>query len=208
MLRGLLSHGAYFAVVILLAMAVPAGVMHHSATAKTIFILGFLGTWRYSWALLNFTRAAIFIRFVYPRWKARRQARFDAEGAPAHAFFLVTTYMVSTADTMRCYHALFRAAARARDGASIVASVVDGADERLIRTIYDNFHEDLSRVSLTIDRIKSNGKRDALAKGLKIIAKMNPTAHDIVVFVDGDTCVPEDIVAQSARCSAIPRSAR
>ncbi len=57
---------------------------------------------------------------------------------------------------------------------------------------------DMSRVALVIDRIQSNGKRDALARGLRIIAKHAPTRRDIVVFVDGDTCVPEDVVEQSA----------
>jgi glycosyltransferase Alg8 len=53
-------------------------------------------------------------------------------------------------------------------------------------------------VQLVIDRIKSSGKRDALARALRLIARMEPTRHDIVVFVDGDTLVPEDVVEQSA----------
>jgi glycosyltransferase Alg8 len=194
-----LTHGAYLSVIVLMMSMIPAGLFHYSHTAaNAVLMLGILGTWRYSWAAINFTRAAIYHWIVYPRRKARAWARFEAQGAPSHAYFLVTTYMVDTESTILCYRALFAAAARARDGATIFCSVVDGADERLIRSLYDNWHEDLSNTRLTIDRIKSSGKRDALARTLRLIARDAPTRHDIVIFVDGDTCVPEDIVAQSS----------
>jgi len=37
-----------------------------------------------------------------------------------------------------------------------------------------------------------------LARSLKIIARQAPTRHDIVIFVEGTTCVPLDVVAESA----------
>ena len=194
----LLTHGAYWAVVIILTTFIPLGFLSSAEHAtNTIFILGFLGTWRYSWAVLNFTRAAIFHWIVYPRRKAKAFARFKAQATPAHAYFLVTTYMVGTESTILCYRALFLAAAQAKDGATIVCSVVDGADERLIRSLYDSCPSDLSGVKLIIDRIKANGKRDALARSLRLIARQAPTRHDIIIFVDGDTCVPLDVVEQS-----------
>ena len=106
--------------------------------------------------------------------------------------------MVDPAATMACYRALFAAAARARDGATIIVSVVDGSDERLIRSLYDTAPHNMARVQLVIDRIASSGKRDALARGLRLMARMAPTRHDIVIFVDGDTLVPEDVVEQAA----------
>lgn len=201
-----LTHAAYFAGIVLMMSMIPHDLFHYShAAAQTVLMLGILGTWRYSWAALNFTRAAIYHWYVYPRRKARAIARFNAEGAPSHAYFLVTTYMVDTESTILCYRALFAAAHRARDGATIYVSVVDGADERLIRSLFENWHEDLSNTRLVIDRIKSNGKRDALARTLRLIAREAPTRHDIIVFVDGDTCVPEDVVAQSAPMFTNPR---
>jgi len=195
----LLSHGAYLAIIVTLVTMIPKSLADtHAHAASVLFVLGFLGTWRYSWAVINFTRAAIYVRIVYPRRKARAFARFAQAGIPAHAWFLVTTYMVDTPSTIACYRALFVAAAAAKDGATIVASVVDGADERLIRGMFDTCAQDLSRTTLILDRIRSNGKRDALSRGLRIIARMAPTRHDIVIFVDGDTCVPPDVVAQSA----------
>ena len=195
----LLTHGAYWAVVVILTTFIPLGFLSSTEHAtNTVFILGFLGTWRYSWAVLNFTRAAIFHWIVYPRRKAKAFRKFKARGIPAHAYFLVTTYMVGTESTILCYKELFLAAAQAKDGATILCSVVDGADERLIRSLYDSCPSDLSGVKLIIDRIKANGKRDALARSLRLIARQAPTRHDIIIFVDGDTCVPLDVVEQSA----------
>jgi mannuronan synthase len=194
-----LSHIAYLGVVVALTATIPRhAAAHADSILATLFILGFLGTWRYGWAATNFTRAFLYRFWVYPRRKRRAHARFAAAGTPSHAFFLVTTFMVDTPATIACYHALFAAAARARDGATVVVSVVDGADERLIRSLYDTAPHDMARVRLVIDRIKSSGKRDALARALRLIARMEPTRHDIVVFVDGDTLVPEDVVEQSA----------
>jgi mannuronan synthase len=194
-----LSHVAYLVIVAALIFMVPhETVTQGSGVLGVLLVMGALGIWRYGWALTNFTRAIIYRLWVYPRRKRQAVARFLAAGVPAHAYFLVTTFMVDTAATIACYRALFTAAARARDGATVVVSVVDGADERLIRGLYDNAPDDMGRVQLVIDRIKSNGKRDALARGLRIIARMAPTRHDIVVFVDGDTLVPEDVVEQSA----------
>jgi mannuronan synthase len=201
-----LTHGAYFAVVVLLISLVPQGFLGDiSYAANTVFILGFLGTWRYSWAFLNWSRAQWFKKIVFPRRKAKAHAAFAAREAPCHAWFMVTTYMMDTDVTLACYRSVFAAAAESRDGATVVCSVVDGKDERLIRAMYTHIALDMSRVSLVIDRIKSSGKRDAMARAMRIIAKQEPTHNDIVIFVDGDTCVPLDIVAESAPCFTDPK---
>lgn len=201
-----LTHLLYFSVMYLLVAMVPQGYLGESlAGSNTFLILGLLGTWRYTWAAINFTRAIIYRRVVFPRRKALAHRRFAERKAPCHAYFLVTTYMVEPESTLLCYRALFEAAANSRDGATIVASVVDGADERMIRELYNASRLDLSRVELVIDRIKSNGKRDALAQTLKIIGSYSPTHNDILVFVDGDTCVPPNIVSESAPIFTNPK---
>ena len=194
-----LTHIGYFSVVVLLTMAVPPAFLGDPGGAKhAIIVIGFLGAWRYSWAMLNFTRALIFRKYAYPRRKAEAFRKYAESGARSHAYFMVTSYMVDQDTTLMVYRSIFRAAARARDGATIVSSVVDGADERLIRYVYDTMHEDMSNVVLHMDRIKANGKRDAMARALKVLATFSPTPHDIMVFVDGDTVVPIDVVEQSA----------
>lgn len=201
-----LTHFAYFSLVIILTCIVPAGFLGDLDGAKTtVIVIGFLGAWRYSWAALNFTRAIIFKRVVYPRWRRQRQVRFDAEMKPAHCYFMVTTYMVDVDTTVMVYKSIFRAAAAARDGATIVASTVDGKDGRLIQSVFETMPGDMSRVKLIIDRVASKGKRDAMAKALRILTSLAPSHRDITVFVDGDTVVPEDIWARAAPVFTDPK---
>lgn len=194
-----LTHFAYFAVIALLGLTVPATFLGDpSAAHHAIIVVGTLGAWRYSWAVLNFSRATIFKRFVYPRRKARAFKAYAASGVRSHAYFMVTSYMVDQDTTLMVYRRLFRAAANAPAGATIVSSVVDGADERLIREIYNSMQIDMSSVTLKMDRIASKGKRDAMERALTILATFAPTPHDIMIFVDGDTVVPFDVVEQAA----------
>ena len=53
-----LSHIAYLSVIVMLAALVPAGLL--GDVKEAVVVLGVLGAWRYTWASINFTRAAIF----------------------------------------------------------------------------------------------------------------------------------------------------
>ncbi|CDM62607.1 MULTISPECIES: glycosyltransferase [Rhizobium] len=192
----MLSHILYILVFLSVAVAVPA---HRLAeNASLVLTMGTLGMWRYGWGAINFVRATIFIHIVHPRRRAAVTSRYLERQRPAHSFFLVTTYKVDTAVTARVYRSLFNAAAASRGGATVVASIVDTADERLIRRIYSLMKARTAHVRLIIDRIPATGKRDALATSLRIIARQCPMPDDIVVLIDGDSCPPEDLVETCA----------
>jgi glycosyltransferase Alg8 len=199
----LLSHFAYLSVVVLLASLVPVGTLGNVKEAAVV--VGVLGVWRYGWAVVNFSRAILFRWVLFPRRKKRAHAEYAAQPHRAHAFFLATSYKIEPEVTIPVYRSIFLAAAASENGATIVSSVVDGADERLIQQIYESMSADMSSVKLIVDRIPGTGKRDALAKALDLIARECPSAHDIIVFVDGDSCVPLDIVAQTAPVFTNPK---
>ncbi|MEO7383264.1 MAG: glycosyltransferase [Paracoccaceae bacterium] len=192
----MLGHIAYIAVMTGLFLS----VLTHSLTNVTgaLVVVGGIGLWRYAWAATNFLRAMVYLKWVYPSRKARALRAYAALPTPAHAYFLVTSYKIEPEVTTRVYQALFRAAAASAGGATVVCSVVDTADARLIRSIFDRMALDTSTVRLIVDQIAGTGKRDALARSLRLIAHEAPTRRDIVLFVDGDSCVPENIVAEAA----------
>ena len=192
----ILGHIAYICVCIGLGLSIPVHSLGNVTGA--LAVVGAIGVWRYSWALLNFLRAVLFLKWVYPRRKARAMAAYAALPTAAHAYFLVTSYMIEPEVTTRVYQSIFRAAVRSVGGATVVASVVDGADGRMIRQIFDANPDASAKVRLIIDQIPGTGKRDALARSLRLIAREAPTRRDIVLFVDGDSCVPIDIVASTA----------
>ncbi len=192
----MLGHIAYISVMLVLMASIPNDAV--ADVSKGLIVVGMIGAWRYTWAAVNGIRAAIYIKIVYPRMRRRAETAYRALPFAAHAYFLTTSYKIDSETTTRVYQSIFRAAHASAGGASIVASVVDSADARLIRQIFAAMPLDMGRVALLIDQIPGTGKRDALARSFRLIARQAPTRHDIVVVVDGDSCVPEDIVARSA----------
>ncbi|RVT82570.1 glycosyltransferase [Rhodobacteraceae bacterium CCMM004] len=188
----LLAHICYLSAIVILGSAISPELLG-TATAAVLAI-GFLGTWRYSWAATNYVRALWFRLVAFPRYRAAAQKRFDAAAIQSHAYILVTSYMIDTETTIAVYRSVFAAAARARDGATVVVSVVDGADARLIDRLFHASPAAQAGVKLIVDRIPGTGKRDALARSLKIIARHHPTQNDVLLIADGDTCVPLDVI--------------
>lgn len=163
-----------------------------------VLVLGIVGFWRYSWAAINLGRAGVYQLWAYPRLRRSADAAYSDRAAAAHAYFLVTSYKIEPDVTQRVYQSVFAAASASAGGATIVASVVDGADLRLIRLVHATMRTDMRKVRLVIDQVPGTGKRDALAKSLRIITGQAPSWRDIVILVDGDSCVPVDIVARAA----------
>lgn len=191
----LLAHAIYLLSAAAIASTVPASAF--SGGAGVFLTLGVIGLWRYGWAFVNFTRAHIYIRFAYPRRRAAAEAAYRLR-RPAHAFFLATSYKIDAEISARVYRSIFRAARQSRGGATVVASVVDVSDERLIRAIAAQVLAGIDTVEVVIDRIEGTGKRDALATSLRSIARRYPSSDDVVLLIDGDTQIPVDIVERAA----------
>ena len=198
----MLGHLAYIAATLALAAAVSARGLGEAGSL--VLVLGVIGAWRYSWAAINLVRAAIYLRRGYPRQRGQAKRVYADRAVPAHAYFLVTTYKIEPWITTRVYRSVFEAAGRSRAGATIVASVVDSSDLRIIRELFARMQPSLPGVKLTIDQIPGTGKRDALGRSLRILAREAPSARDILVLVDGDSCVPLDIVERSAPFFTLP----
>jgi glycosyltransferase Alg8 len=146
---------------------------------------------------VNFARAHIYLHFAYPRRRAAAEAAYR-QRRPAHAFFLATSYKIDAEISARVYRSIFKAARQSRGGATVVASVVEVSDERLIRTVAAQILQDIDTVEVVIDRIDGTGKRDALATSLRTIGRRYPSPNDVVLLIDGDTQIPVDIVERAA----------
>lgn len=195
-LRSVLGHLCYLAVLALLVLSIPPGALGH--VSDGLIVVGVVGAWRYGWALVNYLRSLWYRAVAYPRLKARAFTAHAALPVKGHAWFLITSYKIDSETTRRVYRALFRAASEAEGGATIVASVVETSDARLIRRLFAAMDVPMDGVRLIVDQIPGTGKRDALARSLRLIARQAPSRRDILLLVDGDSCVPEDIVAASA----------
>jgi glycosyltransferase Alg8 len=192
-------------VLYVLAVAAVAIFIHPEALSGVgtgaIAVVGIIGIWRYSWALLHFARSLVYRRVVYPRMRERAIA---GAGDPPHAYLLVTSFRIPSETTARVYAAAFRAALAAPGGATVVASIVEMSDERLVKQLYAKIVGSLPDVRLVLVRIAGTGKRDAIAYGLRAIARFEPDAGDFVALIDGDSMVPKDLVAHTAPFLRLP----
>ena len=74
--RLILGHVLYLAVLALMALSIPPGALGH--VSQGLIVVGVVGAWRYGWALVNYLRAVAYLRFAYPRLKARAHAAHAA----------------------------------------------------------------------------------------------------------------------------------
>jgi glycosyltransferase Alg8 len=191
------AHAAYVLGVAACALALPESAFH--AEQKGVLIaVGLIGLWRYGWGLTHFLRSIWFRRIAFPRMRRRADAAMTAHGEIGHAYLLLTSFRIDAATTTRVYRAAFEAAKRAPNGATVVASIVEMGDQRLIRRLFQIVVGNDPAVNLVIVRIAGSGKRDALAHGFRAIADRDPGPNDTVSVIDGDSIVPPDLIGRCA----------
>jgi glycosyltransferase Alg8 len=160
-------------------------------------IVGVVGLWRYSWGALHFIRSLIFRYVVYPRL-CRRIGRDSDVHRPPHVFLLITSFRIDTETTRRVYKAAIDEAIACGSPATIVASIVEQADQRLIKALFAQANAPAS-VKLVFVRIPGSGKRDALAVGFRAISRCGPAVPGaIVAVIDGDSIIPAGLVRRCA----------
>ncbi|QFY63693.1 glycosyltransferase family 2 protein (plasmid) [Rhizobium grahamii] len=194
------AHLLYGALVVFVAWIVPAEDLWRSHSGALVG-LGFLAVWRYGWGLLHFLRSNIYRFIVFPRMRANADAALRARrsiGGDPHVYFLVTSFRIDGDTTAQVYRAVFEAAKQASGGATVVASIVEMADQRLIRQLHRLICGQASGVRLVITRIEGSGKRDALAYGFRAISHQDPKPDDMVAVIDGDSIIPVDLVSKCA----------
>jgi mannuronan synthase len=184
----------YLWVVLALADALPRS-MFTAGHRDFLVVIGVLGLWRYGLGLVHFVRAMLFLHWSFPRARAQAEA-LGAAGLPSHAYFLVTSFRIDAHTTSRVYRAVIEEAARCGSPATIVASIVEMADERLIKALWQRLAP--PRVALRIVRVPGTGKRDGLAQGFRTIARDAPGPDAVVAVIDGDTVVRPGIIRGTA----------
>lgn len=178
----------YIVIVILYGLALPRELFD-PYQRKLIFILSFIAIYRYGWFILNNIRAYRYKKYKFQKVRKREQ-QSGSEIDPSHLFLLVTSFRISESVTIKVYRDAIKDAIETGYDVTLIASIVEMADERLIRKIF--LHLDPpENIKLVITRIKGTGKRDALAAGYRVVAnsKNIDLEKSIVAVIDGDSIV-------------------
>ena len=178
----------YIALLISLGLGLPSAFTDPSSH-RFIFLLGALGIWRYSWGGLHFLRSIVYRKIVFPRWR-REASQADAEKKIDQIYLLLTTFRIGTETTVQVYREAIQEAIHCRKDVTLVVSIVEMADQKLIKSIFLSLQPP-PRVRLHFVRIPGTGKRDALAHGFSAIARMQPSENALVAVIDGDSILTE-----------------
>lgn len=178
-----------------LAVSLP-GSAFDADHARFWVALGVIGIWRYSLGAVHFLRALYFLHVVYPQMRARA-AKLGEGAMPSRFYLLITSFRIEPATTAAVYRAAIREALAVQTPVTIVASIVEMADEQLIRCLWEKLAPP-QRVQLRIVRVPGTGKRDALAQGFRAISRDMPAPDALVAVIDGDTLLDAGILEKTA----------
>lgn len=160
------------------------------------FIVGFgvLGLWRYSWWGLQAMRALWYRRVVFPRLRAR----VDRTALPpaSHVYGIVMSYKIEPTVLWAVYEALLRELVSYGRPATVIASVTHVSDvdlmERLAASL--NLPPEIEVVVMFQD---GSGKRSAMAEALRALARRDPPAGSLCLFMDGDCRITAGTLAKT-----------
>ncbi len=192
----ILTHVIFVLAIALCAVLLP-DIAFDEKSRNAVLLVGVIGMWRWSWGLVHLVRSLWFRLVSFPRTRKLAERTAETEGY-GHAFFLITSFRIDAPTTTKVYRGAFIAAAAAPAGATIVCSIVELGDERLIRRLAEVMYGKEFPFTLEIVRIPGTGKRDALAHGFRAIAAYNPARDDTVSVIDGDSIIPPDLVRKCA----------
>jgi len=185
---------AYVGALVLLVAVLPRDAFVPGSRIY-VFAIGVLGVWRYGLRGVHFVRSMVFLHWTFPRHR-RAADRLETTLAPSRVYILVTSFRIETATTALVYRAVMEEAIACEWPVTIVASIVEMGDQRLILDIWER-HAPPGRVRLKLVRIAGTGKRDGLALGFRSISRDMPAADAVVAVVDGDTLLEPGVLRRT-----------
>ena len=184
----------YLLAVAALALHAP-DVVWQPGSKEFFVILGTLGAWRYSWGAVHLVRSLIYRHSAFPQLRRAAAALGDA-AQPSHVYIVISSYRIRTETTARVYQAAIAEAIRYGHRVTIVASIVEPADQRLIKQVFLRMKPP-AEVRLILVRRPAVGKRHGMACSLRAISRCRPPEDAAVMMVDGDTLLTPGCLSRS-----------
>lgn len=153
---------------------------------KFLFLLGIVGGWRYSNAIMHYCRGIYFLHWKFPRMRKAVDAMGD-DALPSHIYMVVTSFRIPPETTFKVYQSVFRECLRLSVPVTVIISIVEKGDERLIREIMEREVSPGQEIDLVVIRARGTGKRDGLAHAFRALSRQMPADDAVVGVVDGDT---------------------
>lgn len=151
--------------------------------------MGVIGMWRWSWWAIHVIRSRIFLWWVFPRWR-RRANQIPVEQLPP-VCLLVPTYKEKPWITERVFRVLAQEAKSLAKPTTILVTSSGHQENAAILQILKSVDPELSSIRLIQMVQTGEGKRKAMADGLRELARLNLPEDTIVALMDGDSELTE-----------------
>ena len=113
---------------------------------------------------------------VVPEAAARGRRGSGEEALPSHVYILITSFRIRAETTVRVYQAAIAEAIRYGRPVTIVASIVELADQRVIKQLFQRMAPP-PEVRLIFVRRPGIGKRHSMACALRAVSRGRPTGR-------------------------------
>jgi len=166
--------------------------------------LALIGSWRYSFMLLNYIRALIYAYRVYPSYLKRIETLPIDKKYPKHIYFIIPSYKEDPWVSVEVFQSILADVNSIGCIATLVVSTGSDFDDQVIRGIYES-HPNRENTKLIFQR-QFNGKRIAMGHALRVVARdynRHGQKDSITLFMDGDTYIPLGTLKKSLPIFAI-----
>ncbi|WP_373529764.1 glycosyltransferase [Nostoc sp.] len=150
-----------------------------------LITIGAIGTWRWSWWIVQVVRSQIYLRVVFPLWR-RRANQIPVEDLPPICF-LVPTYKEKPWITERVFRAIATEAQSLAQPITLLVTSSSDAENAAIVKILESVDPNLSSIRLIQMVQTGEGKRKAMADALQELALLDLPENTIVALMDGDS---------------------
>lgn len=155
--------------------------------------LGFIGIWRWSWFVVRMIRAKFYVFSVFPRWR-RAANTVPVEHLP-HMCFLVPTYREQPWISERVFQAIAREAKTLAQPITLLVSGSSDDENQAIYQVLEQADPGLASIRL-IQMTQKDGKRKAMADGLRELARHDLPEDTVIALMDGDSELGQGVLRQ------------
>ncbi len=160
------------------------------AKNETFIVLGAFAFWRYSWLLLNFSRAFIYAKVAYPNLKKQIASLDEDAKYPDHVYFAVPSYKEEDWVSIETFKSIMNELSRIPSSATIIVSTSGDPQEDAVIYQTCKAHFAFDKVELVFQHQKE-GKRIAMGHSMRAIArryfKKDNDYNSVTFFMDGDS---------------------
>ncbi|NJR66449.1 MAG: glycosyltransferase family 2 protein [Leptolyngbyaceae cyanobacterium CRU_2_3] len=150
-----------------------------------LITLGVIGLWRWSWFCLQVFRGRVYQHWVFPRW--RRKANFIPLEKCPQVCFLVPTFQEKPWITERVFRAIAQEAKTLPQPMTLLVTSSSDQENAEILAVLRSADPELESVRLIQMVQNGQGKRKAMADGLRALAQLNLPENTVVALMDGDS---------------------